>query len=243
MNGTVDAATIMNETTDTATTERYEFLLDTGVLVEEDDELVASEAYDAERGVYHDTYANASDETFHETLADLFDMTAEEAAERAEKLEITREQLVAYLSLRGYFKRQAPDTEVSHDELLHLAVLVAGAEPTSPVPDTMPEVGDAEYESFIETNEDAVVFVWRLHCDPCDAMKTDLDEILGHVPEGVAVAGVDGESVADFRREFDVDAAPATLTFADGELVDCVTGRGAPDQVADLFDAAFGRAS
>lgn len=231
----------MNGTTDAATTERYEFLLDCGVLVEDDDELLASEAYDAERGVYHDTYADASDETFHETLADLFDMTVEEAAEEAEELEITREQLVAYLSLRGYFKRQAPDTEVAHDELLHLAVLVAGVEPTSPVPDAMQEIGDEEYGSFIETNGDAAVFVWRLHCGPCDAMKADLDEILDGVPEGVAVAGIDGESVADFRREFDVDAAPATLTFADGELVDCVTGRGTPDQVAELFDEAFGQ--
>jgi thiol-disulfide isomerase/thioredoxin len=231
----------MNGPTDTATTERYEFLLDCGVLVEGDDELRASEAYDAERGVYHDTYADASDEVFHETLADLFDLSVEEAAARAEELEITREQLVAYLSLRGYFKRQAPDTEVSHDELLHLAVLVAGVEPTSPVPDAMQEIGDDDYESFIETNGDAVVFVWRLHCGPCDEMKADLDAILDRVPEGVAVAGVDGESVADFRREFDVDAAPATLTFADGELIDCVTGRGTPDQVAALFDEAFGQ--
>jgi thiol-disulfide isomerase/thioredoxin len=228
---------------DAATDERYEFLLDSGVLVEADDDLVVSEAYDAERGVYHDTYVDADDESFHETLADLFDMSVEEAAEQVEELGITREQLVAYLSLRGYFKRQAPDIEVEHDELLHLAVLVAGVEPVTPVPDAMQEIGDDDYESFIETNGDAVIFVWRLHCDPCDAMKADLDEILDRVPERVAVAGVDGESVAEFRREFDVDAAPATLTFTDGELVDCVTGRGTPDQVAELFDAAFGHSA
>jgi thiol-disulfide isomerase/thioredoxin len=231
----------MNGTTDAATTERYEFLLDCGVLVEEGDELRASEAYDAERGVYQDTYADASDETFHETLADLFDLSVEEAAAQAEELEITREQLVAYMSLRGYFKRQAPDTEVSHDELLHLAVLAAGVEPTSPVPDALQEIGDEDYESFIETNGDAVIFVWRLHCGPCDTMKKNLDEILERVPDGVAVAGIDGESVADFRREFDLDTAPATLTFSDGELVDCVTGRGTPDQVAELFEVAFGQ--
>lgn len=231
----------MSGADDTATDERYELLLDTGVLVEEDTGLAVSESYDAERGVYHDTYADADDETFHGTLADLFDMTVEEAAERAAELGITREELVAYLSLRGYFKRQAPDTEVSHDELLHLAAIVAGVSAVSPVPDAMPELGDEDYAAFLEEHPDAVLFVWRLHCEPCDAMKADIDEILDRVPDGVAVAGIDGESVTDFRREFDVDAAPATLTFADGELVECVTGRGTPDQVAALFDEAFGQ--
>jgi thiol-disulfide isomerase/thioredoxin len=231
----------MSGVDETATDDRYEFLLDTGVLVQEADGLAASEPYDAERGVYHDTYADADDETFHETLADLFDMTVEEAAERTEELGITREELVAYLSLRGYFKRQAPDVEVSHDELLHLAPIVAGVSPASPVPDAMPELTDEEYRPFLDEHPDAVLFVWQLHCKPCDEMKADIDEIIDRLPDGVAVAGVDGESVVDFRREFDVDAAPATLTFADGGLVECVTGRGTPDQVAALFDEAFGQ--
>ncbi|MFC7226392.1 thioredoxin family protein [Salinirubellus salinus] len=234
----------MNEERTTA--QRYEFLLDCGVLVEERDDpdrLAASEAYDAERGVYHDTYGDASDEVFHGTLADLFDMSDEEAAETATELGITRAELVAFLSLRGYFKRQAPDVEVSRDELLHLATLVAGVSATSPVPEAMPEVDDEDYEAFLEANEDAVVFVWRLHCEPCDRMKDDLDAILSAVPNGVAVAGVDGESVSDFRRAFDVDAAPATLTFADGALLDAVSGRRTPEQLEELFTSAFGEAA
>jgi thiol-disulfide isomerase/thioredoxin len=230
----------MNATART-TEDRYEFLLDCGVLVEEsEDRLAASEAYDAERGVYHDTYGDASDTVFRETIASLFDMTVEEARERIEELGITRAQLVAYLSLKGYFKRQAPDHEVSKDELLHLATLVAGVSPTSPVPDEMEGVDDNTYEEFLEVNGDSVLFVWKLHCEPCDRMKDDLDAILEAVPDGVAVAGVDGESVAEFRREFDVDAAPATLTFTDGEFVESRSGRQTPEQLAELFAATFG---
>ena len=230
----------MNATART-TEDRYEFLLDCGVLVEEsEDRLVASEAYDAERGVYHDTYGDASDTVFRETIASLFDMTVEEARGRIDELGITRAQLVAYLSLKGYFKRQATDREVSQDELLHLATLVAGVSTTSPVPDAMEEVDDDTYAEFLEANEDSVLFVWRLHCEPCDRMKDDLDAILEAVQDGVAVAGVDGESVAEFRREFDVDTAPATLTFADGEFVESLSGRRTPEQLGDLFAAAFG---
>jgi thiol-disulfide isomerase/thioredoxin len=221
--------------------ERYELLVDVGVFVENEDGTVeVSEAYDAERGVYHDTYGDASDERFHETLADLFDLTVEEAAEQAAELGITREELVAYFALRGYFKRQATDVEVAHAELLAMAGQAAGVAPTSPVPDAMPELDDEGYERFLEEHPDAVLFVWKLHCQPCDAMKSDLEAILEAVPEGVAVAGVDGESVRAFREEFGVDAAPATITVAGGEMVECVTGRKRPDQLAELFGVAFG---
>lgn len=232
----------MNDTNTRTTEERYEFLLDSGVLVEEreDERLAASEAYDAERGVYHDTYGDASDEVFHETLASLFGMSVEEAEAKAEELEITRAELVAYLSLKGYFKRQAPETEVSNDELLHLATLMAGVSPTSPVPDGMEELDDESYEAFLEANPDAVLFVWKLHCEPCDRMKEELDAILDVVPDGVAVAGVDGESVREFREAFDVDAAPSTLTFADGEFVESVSGSRTPAQLDEMFAVAFG---
>jgi hypothetical protein len=226
----------------TTTEERIEFLLDVGVLVEEaSDELAVSEAYDSEHGVYYDTYSDVSDDTFHETLASLFGMTVAEAQAQIAELGITREELVAYLSLRGFFKRQAPDTEVDTDELLQLAGLIAGVSPTSPVPDLMVELTDEDYTAFLESSSAAVVWVWRLHCEPCDTMKGEMDAILDIVPPDVAVAGVDGEAVTSFRREFDVDAAPATLTFVNGDIVEVVTGRKTPEQLNAMFAAAFGQ--
>jgi thiol-disulfide isomerase/thioredoxin len=221
---------------------RFDFLLEEGVFLEEEDGTVSvGEGYDAERAVYHDTYGDASDEVFHETLSDLFGLAPEEAAERAKKLGVERADLVAYLALRGYFKRQS-DADPSHDELLAMAGLVTGVTPTSPVPDAMPELDDETYRAFVDDQRNSVVFVWRLHCQPCDVMKADLGAILEVLTEDIAVAGVDGESVVEFRKEFGVDAAPAVLTFADGELVDCVTGAKSPDDVAELAATAFGEA-
>jgi thioredoxin-like negative regulator of GroEL len=71
-------------------------------------------------------------------------------------------------------------------------------------------------------------------------MKGDLDAILEAVPEDVAVAGVDGETVTAFRKEFDVGAAPATITVSDGSFVECVEGRRSASQLAEMFANAFG---
>lgn len=220
---------------------QYEFLLDHDVLVEDGDGAVAiTEAFDADRGIYHDTYAHVDDETFHETVASLFGLSVEEAREQVEELGITRSELVAYLALDSYLDDVAPDAEVDPGVLVQMAGMVAGVAPESPVPEVMPELTDDDYEAFLDEHPDAVVFVWKLHCNPCDVMKRELDAVLAAVPDGVAVAGVDGEAVTAFRKAFEVDAAPATLTFADGEFVECVEGRRSPGQLSEMFANAFG---
>jgi thiol-disulfide isomerase/thioredoxin len=221
--------------------ERFEFLLDRDVVVESDGRVALTEAYDRVRGVYHDTYAAVDEGTIEETVASLFDLSVEDAREQIDEHGITREEVIAYLALGSYLDDKGVDLDRSTQVLL--AAMVADVSPESPVPDSMRELGDEEYGAFLESNPDAVLFVWKLHCDPCDVMKGELDETLATLPEGVAVAGVDGEDVTEFRREFDVEAAPATLTFADGEFVECVTGRRTPDQFAEMFANAYGHST
>lgn len=220
--------------------DRYDFLLETGVIVETDDDAVAvSEGYDASRGVYHDTYADASDEMFHATLAELFGFDESEARERADSLGITRGELVAYLTLRSYLNDTAPDVNLSPTDLVQLAGMVADIDPVSPVPNGMVELTDDDYERFLADHDDVVAFVWKRHCAPCDEMKAQLDDIRVVAPDGVPFAGLDGERVDAFRREFDIDAAPATLVFVDGALVEAIEGQRSVDQLTELFADAF----
>lgn len=220
--------------------DRYEFLLANDVFAETPEGTVAiTEAFDSARRVYHDSYADIDDERFHATIADLFGMTVADAREQVEQLGITRQQLVAFLALRSFLEDVAPETAFDNNDLVLMAGLVADVTPVSPVPEGMTELTDDDYESFIEAHGDVVVFVWKLHCAPCDAMKGELDEVLGLIPDGVAVAGVDGESVEAFRRDFDVGAAPATVVFADGEHHETLESRRKPERLAELFDDAF----
>jgi thiol-disulfide isomerase/thioredoxin len=210
-------------------------LIEAGVVVEHDDgTLETTPDYEGTRGVYHDTYAAVSESEFRDTLVEVFDLDPETADEEIERQGVTRDELVAFLALRSFLD-DPPDTL----RLAMLARLVTTIGPASAVPPALREVDDEDYRPFLDEHPDALVTVWKTNCAPCDAMKGDLDEILGAVPEDVAVAGVDGGVVSAFRREFEVNAAPAVLYFRDGTLVEKETGRKTVDELADRFAAIY----
>lgn len=210
-------------------------LVDDGVVVEHDDgTLETTPAYEETRSVYHDTYAAVSEEEFRDTLVEVFDLDPETADEEIAEQGVTREELVAFLSLRSFLD-DPPDTL----RLAMLARLLSSIAPASAVPPALHEVDDEDYRSFLDDNPDALLTVWKTGCAPCDAMKADLEEILDAVPAGVAVAGVDGGVVSEFRREFEVNAAPAVLYFRDGTLVEKETGRKTLAELTDRFATLY----
>lgn len=230
-----------NATTDSeeAAEAALDALVEAGAVNEADDgTLTTTTAFMDVRRIYHDTYAHMADERVHDTVADLFGLSHEEAAEALESGEVTVDEVVAYLSARSFFqdRPESPGPET----LAMMARLLVKIGPGSPVPEGVTELGDDEYAAFLADHPDAVVTVWKHHCDPCEAMKADLEGILAAVPEGVAVAGVDGESVPAFREEFDVDVAPAVLAFRDGDLEATLTGRQSPAALEELFEDVYG---
>lgn len=210
-------------------------LIDAGVVDEADDgALTTTSAFEDTRRVYHDTYAHMADEGFHSTVADLFDIDRDEVGAHIDATGMTRDELVAYLSVRSFL-----DDPPEQGTLAVMAGIVVQIGPGSPVPMAVEELSDEDYEAFLDDEPDALVTVWKHGCDPCEAMKEDLDEILAAVPDGVAVAGVDGADVPAFRRAFDVSVAPAVLLFRDGDLQKTLTGRTSPSALADAFESVY----
>ena len=211
-------------------------LIDDDVVDEADDgTLTTTEAYERTRVVYHDTYGDADEETLATTLADIFDVDRETAADYVEANDVEPADLVAYLSLQSVL-----DPVPDRPTLATMAALVVDIGPGSPVPESQPELDDDSYEAFLADHPDTVVFVWKTGCHPCDAMKDDLGEIHERVPDGVAVAGVDGESVPSFRLEYGVDSAPAVLAFQGGDLVESLSGRRSPVALEQFFSVVYG---
>jgi len=209
-------------------------LIAAGLVDERDDGLVTTETFESARRVYHDTYVDADADRFRRTVAETFAIPESTAAERIEAGAVTREGLIDTLSLRAVL-----DDDVDDETLLTMATLVGEITPASPVPDALTELDNGAWQAFLDENPAAVVTVWRRDCTPCDALKADLDAILDAIPEGVAVAGVDGPAVPDFRRTFGVDTAPTVCCFREGDLVTTVTGRESPPTYADAFAEAF----
>ncbi|WP_136602154.1 thioredoxin family protein [Salinigranum halophilum] len=211
-------------------------LVDEGVVeAHADGSLTTTEAYERTRVVYHDTYGDADEATVVQALSDVFDVDREAVAAYVDEHDVGPADLVAYLSLQSFLD-PVPDREL----LATMAALVVEVGPGSPVPGQLDELDDDSYEAFLAEHPDAVLTVWKTGCHPCDAMKDDLDEILGRVPDGVAVAGLDGESVPSFRLEYGVDSAPAVLAFSDGTLVESLTGRRSPVALEQFFAVVYG---
>jgi thiol-disulfide isomerase/thioredoxin len=199
---------------------RLEFLVQAEVIdVDEDDSVTTTETFEDTRRIYADSYSDIDDEEFVRSIADVFGTTREEARTQIAETDLSREDLYNYLSLTSHLDRDLPQ-----DVLVLLTSMVVGVGVGSAVPDSMPELDDDSYESFLDDHGDAVVFVWSYPCDPCRSLKEDLPELLAVIPDSVAVAGVDGDRVGRLRRAFDVESAPTTLLFVDGELVEKVEG-------------------
>ena len=205
-----------------------------GVLVhdEETDMLATTDDFEDDRHIYYDTYLSVDDEEFHRSVAEAFDLeSATAAAERVERLDVTREEFATYMTL--YARLDGYDTAT----LAEMASLVVEVGPQSPVPDAVTALDDESYAAFVSEHDRAVVTVWKRGCAPCEGMKSELDEIRDVLPE--AVGGLDGEQCPEFCKTYEVNAAPAVVFFEDGEALDVVTGRTSPgplaERAADLY--------
>jgi thiol-disulfide isomerase/thioredoxin len=215
---------------------RLSFLVGADVIdVDEDDAVTATEAFADTRAVYADTYQHVDDDTFAETIADLFGVTVDEARTRIRETDLTREDLVTYLSLQSHLDRDLPQ-----DVVVLLTSMVSGVGFGSAVPESMPELGDDTYAEFVAEHGDAVVVVWSYPCNPCRSLKRDLPAFRDVLPERVAIGGVDGDSAGRLRQEFDVTSAPTLLFFAGGDLAESFEGYLPVEALSERVESVYG---
>ncbi|WP_435179478.1 thioredoxin domain-containing protein [Halorussus sp. AFM4] len=209
-------------------------------LVEEDvlavgdgGEVGPTDEFEDTRAIYHDSYLGIGDDEFREAVAETFGLPdADAAADLLAERDIDRGEFVCYLAVRSHL-----DREVAPTDLATMAGMVWETVPDSPVPPALEDV-TADPGSFLADRDRAVVSVWKRFCDPCDALKADLDAVLAAVPEGVAVAGVDGEVAAEFCRTHGVDAAPRFVAFdgPDSRTVEETDADGVAAALRTFFD-------
>lgn len=202
----------------------------------ETDTVALAEPFAADREVYYDTYLSLSDDDFHASVADVFDLgSAADAADRVSELDVSREEFATFLTLRS-----AVDGDYTRPELTRMARMAAELGPSTPVPSAVEHLDDDSYEAFVTAADRAVVTVWKQFCDPCEAMKQDLDAVLAAFPDDAPVGGVDGEQCPEFCRDVGINAAPGIVLFDGGDPVETITGRTDPQPLADRVDEVYG---
>ncbi|MFO7926840.1 MAG: thioredoxin family protein [Halobacteriota archaeon] len=231
MNGEADAVSGQN-----SPEERLEILEDEGVVTIDDEDVVTlTMEFESTRGIYHDSYADVEEAEYHKAVSDVFGIDPGDAGERLDDLGVTREQFIALLALNSHV-----DGEYPLIERAHMAMMITGLAPPSPVPGSVAELDDDSYGTFLDEHDRVAVTVWKRFCAPCRKMKEELDGTLAAFPDDVAVAGVDGESTPGFCRTFGVEAAPSVLLFEDGELVETLRGYQRPETIesvcAEVYD-------
>lgn len=211
-------------------------LFEEGILTEDrTGEVRTTSDFEGTRAIYHDTYGHATDEDFLQAVMGTFGLSSEEASERIEAGDVTRRSLVTFLSLKSDI-----DQDVSAAELGAMAEVVTEVTPESPVPGDVLEVTDESAPSFFAEHPDSVVITFKHYCEPCKSLSAALDHLRAAVPDHVTWAGVDGESATAFCEEHDVEAAPTTLMFRDGELVDSKRGWAGPGPIVQALQDVYG---
>ncbi len=215
---------------------RLEFLVETGVLeIDDDDQVTATIGFEDTRSIYADTYSDGQlpEEQFVETVADLFDLSVEAARAEIEAEDVSRHEVITYLSLQSHIDRELPQ-----ETLAILTGMAAEVGVGSPVPDYMDELTDETYEPYLASG-DVAVFVWKYPCDPCRQMKGELPPLLEQLPASISIAGIDGESAPSFRSTYDIDTAPVILLFADGSVQKTHEGYTPPLLVANSLESVY----
>lgn len=204
---------------DTSASELFDELLAADILVDGEMGVRTTDEFDDTHAVYHDSYVGVSDAEFHESVTATFGLPdADAAADAVVSQGLTRTDLAVALSVRSHCEN------LTTNELAVATGLVAEIVPKTPVPAGLADVTD-DPQRFVASNDRvALLTVWKRFCDPCEAIKDDLTELLADVPESVGIAGIDGEVAVEFCDDFDVDAAPGFVLFDDGEQVRTVTG-------------------
>lgn len=191
--------------------------------------------FESTRAVYHDTYGHSADEDFLQAVASTFGLDEAEAEARIESGEVTRRDIVTFLSLKSDV-----DQSVSVQELAAMTEVVSEVTPESPVPEDLLEVTDDSKASFFAEHPDSVVVTFKHYCEPCKSLAAALDHLRAAVPDHVTWAGANGEEATELCEEHGVEAAPTTLMFRDGELVESKRGWAGPERLIEALQDIYG---
>lgn len=110
-----------------------------------------------------------------------------------------------------------------------------------PAPQGPVDVTDAELAAFVGAHRLVLVDVWAPWCGPCRIVGPVIDQLSREMAGRVAFAKVNADENPGVMDAFGIQGIPTLLLFADGRLVDRVTGALPKPQLAQWLERHHAR--
>jgi len=179
-----------------------------GVVHDDGEEVTLTESFRGQRAEIRETIAGEDDSPVSSSV---------ETALQAAATEVDRE-------LRATAGAVAAATGLEPEAVAGAALALGRIEepaPTHGVPDGFTPIRGEEIAAFLERHPTAIVYVWGDDCEPCEAVRSDLEEMQerGTIPDSMGLAAVYGDQCQQLLGDrFDVTVAPTTLFCAGGRV-------------------------
>lgn len=114
-------------------------------------------------------------------------------------------------------------TESSFEGLIRVGLVVQaladGPPPTAGVPEGFVPIRGSQLASILRLYRQAIIYIWRQECPPCDVVRDELEELNETLIEDMGQFAVYGPECATHLQEaYDVTGGPALLFVADGAV-------------------------
>lgn len=86
------------------------------------------------------------------------------------------------------------------------------------------ELNESNFDSFVESNNIAIIDCWAPWCGPCRRMGPIIEEVANDLAGKVGVAKLNTDENQAIAIRFNINAIPTLLVFKDKVLVDALVG-------------------
>ena len=101
-------------------------------------------------------------------------------------------------------------------------------------------VSEITFADFISKNRYAVVDFWAEWCGPCRRVAPVVEELSHEMAGLVAFAKCNIDEAPQISRQFSITAIPTIILYANGRMIDRVTGAVPKETLRSVIVRAFG---
>ncbi len=98
------------------------------------------------------------------------------------------------------------------------------------------ELNDSNFDSFVESNNIAIIDCWAPWCGPCRRMGPIIEELATDLAGKVGVAKLNTDENQAIAVRFNINAIPTLLVFKDKVLVDTLVGLRPKEDILAYID-------